>query len=47
MDRFDWQSRLAENVYTGFPQAKDRPVIGITGNYSEGLCKLTDRYYSR
>ena len=45
MDRFDWQSRLAENVYTGFPQAKDRPVIGITGNYGEGLCKLTDRYY--
>lgn len=45
MDRFDWQSRLAENVYTGFPQATDRPVIGITGNYGEGLCKLTDRYY--
>ena len=45
MDRFDWQSRIAENVYTGFPQAKDRPVIGITGNYGEGLCKLTDRYY--
>ena len=44
MDRFDWQSRLKE-VYSVFPEAENRPVIGITGNYGEETCKLGDRYY--
>lgn len=44
MDRFDWHSRLAD-VYSSYPEAKERPVIGITGNYGEETCKLADRYY--
>lgn len=44
MDRFDWQSRLSD-IYSAFPEAESRPVIGITGNYSDGECRLADRYY--
>lgn len=44
MDRFDWHSRLVD-VYSSYPEAKERPVIGITGNYGEETCKLADRYY--
>ena len=45
MNRFDWQSRLKEKVYSVFPEAERRPVIGITGNYGEGTAKLADTYY--
>lgn len=45
MNRFDWQSQLAEEVYTHFPEAGKRPVIGITGNYGELTCKLAETYY--
>ena len=44
MNRFDWQSRLTE-VYATFPEAKRKPVIGITGNYAEPECKLSEAYY--
>ena len=44
MNRFDWQSRLTE-VYATFPEAKRKPVIGITGNYAEPECKLGEAYY--
>ena len=43
-DRFDWQSQLAE-AYVSFPEAKCKPVIGITGNYGEQSCKLAEGYY--
>ena len=43
-NRFDWQSQLA-TVYASFPEARRRPVIGITGNYGEQTCKLADGYY--
>jgi microsomal dipeptidase-like Zn-dependent dipeptidase/anthranilate/para-aminobenzoate synthase component II len=43
-DRFDWQSQLAR-AYTTFPEAKHQPVIGITGNYGELTCKLSEGYY--
>ncbi len=43
-NRFDWQSQLA-TVYSSFPEAQRRPVIGITGNYDEQTCKLADGYY--
>ena len=42
--RFDWQSCLA-TAYTSFPEAKRKPVIGITGNYGEQNCKLGEGYY--
>lgn len=44
MNRFDWQSRLAD-VYAAFPEARRKPVIGITGNYGEQTCKLAEGYY--
>ena len=43
-NRFDWQSQLAK-AYTTFPEAPNKPVIGITGNYGELTCKLAETYY--
>lgn len=43
-DRFDWKKRL-DDAYAAFPEAKQKPVIGITGNYGEQACMLSDRYY--
>ena len=43
-DRFDWQSQIAE-TYASFPEARRKPVIGITGNYGEQNCKLAEGYY--
>ena len=45
MNRYDWQSQLAEKVYATFPEASPRPVIGITGNYGDLTCKLAEGYY--
>ncbi|MBQ9231530.1 MAG: membrane dipeptidase [Prevotella sp.] len=45
MNRFDWQSQLAEKAYATFPEATFKPVIGITGNYAELTCKLAEGYY--
>ena len=45
MNRYDWQSQLAEKVYATFPEASPRPVIGITGNYGDSTCKLAEGYY--
>ena len=45
MKRYDWQSLLAENVYSTFPETTHKPVIGITGNYGELTCKLAEGYY--
>ena len=42
---FDWQSQLATTVYATFPEARRKPVIGITGNYDEPDCKLGEAYY--
>lgn len=44
MNRFDWQSRL-DTIYATYPEAKRKPIIGITGNYGEQNCKLADGYY--
>ena len=43
-NRFDWQSQLAK-AYTSFPEAQQKPVIGITGNYGELTCKIGEGYY--
>ncbi len=42
---FDWQAQLAATAYASFPEAKDRPVIGITANYGELTAKLAEGYY--
>ena len=42
---FDWQAQLAATAYASFPEAKDRPVIGITSNYGELTAKLAEGYY--
>lgn len=44
MNGFDLQSHLAE-AYARFPEADDRPVIGISGNYEDLACKLGQGYY--
>lgn len=41
---FDTKKEI-ENIYSHFPEAKEQPVIGITGNYGEGTCKLGEYYY--
>ena len=43
-NRFDWQSYLT-TAYGSFPEAKRKPVIGLTGNYGELACKLNEGYY--
>ena len=42
---FNWQAQLAATAYASFPEAKDRPVIGITSNYGELTAKLAEGYY--
>ena len=44
MSTFDLNSYLSD-VYARFPEADDRPVIGITGNYEDLTCKLGQGYY--
>ena len=43
-ERFDIDAQL-QRLYTGFPEAGRRPVIGITGNYNAPECKLAKGYY--
>ncbi len=42
---YDWRSHLSTAVYASFPELHHKPVIGITGNYGENLCKIADGYY--
>ncbi len=44
MERFDWQKRL-DSVYASYPEAAQKPVIGITGNYVERENRLAETYY--
>ncbi len=44
MNRFDLQSHL-DDIYAHFPEADQKPVIGITGNYEDLTCKLGQGYY--
>ncbi|SES71436.1 membrane dipeptidase [Prevotella sp. kh1p2] len=46
MNDFDLQSHL-DSVYATFPEASNRPVIGITSNYTNGDAALRDRYYTQ
>ena len=44
MDRFDLQAQLRD-VYSHFPEASLKPIIGISGNYEDLTCKLGRGYY--
>ena len=44
MIKFDLDGSL-EHVYSRYPEAEDRPVIGLTGNFGDGEARLVDRYY--
>ena len=45
--RFDWQSLLQEGVYRQFPEAAEKPVIGISANYDDATCKIGAYYYKK
>ena len=42
---YDWQSLLRTTAYAHYPEASFKPLIGITGNYGEQLCKIAETYY--
>jgi len=44
MKNFDLNTYLAD-IYSRYPEAGRRPVIGITGNYEDLTCKLGRGYY--
>ncbi len=44
MRPFDLEGCL-DAVYSRFPEAERRPVIGLTGNFADGETRLADRYY--
>jgi len=44
MEDFDLQSHL-DPIYATYPEAERQPLIGITGNYTDGDTSLRDRYY--
>lgn len=46
MKSFNLRSHL-NNIYTNYPEGEQRPVIGITGNFSDGETRLCDRYYKQ
>lgn len=40
------QSHL-ENIYATFPEVNHQPLIGITGNFTDGDVSLRDKYYQQ
>ena len=36
-----------EDIYSRYPEADRRPIIGITANYTDGDATLRDRYYKQ
>ena len=44
MKPFDLDGCL-DAVYSRFPEAERKPVIGLTGNFADGEARLIDRYY--
>lgn len=44
MECFNLEAHL-HTIYNAYPEGENRPVIGITANYSEGDATLRDRYY--
>lgn len=46
MKSFNLHSHL-NNIYANYPEGRQRPVIGITGNFADGEARLCDRYYKQ
>lgn len=46
MDSFDINQRL-DNACASFPEALHKPVVGITGNFSDGEARLAQPYYQQ
>lgn len=44
MRPFDLQSCL-DDIYSRYPEAPRRPLIGLTGNFADGEARLAERYY--
>lgn len=45
-NRYDW-SRHLTSVYSRYPEAPNKPVIGISGNYDNASCMLAETYYKK
>ena len=41
MEPFDIKGRL-DDVYSRFPEAEAKPLIGLTGNFADGEARLAD-----
>ena len=44
MKPFDLDGCLDE-VYSRYPEAERKPLIGLTGNFADGEARLAERYY--
>lgn len=44
MKSFDIQSSL-DDIYARYPEATRQPVIGLTGNFTDGDARLCEQYY--
>lgn len=44
MKSFDLQSCL-DDIYSRYPEATRQPVIGLTGNFTDGDARLCEQYY--
>lgn len=45
MNQFDWKGKCDSLFHSSFPNRKHQPVIGITGNFSDGNCAIAEGYY--
>lgn len=45
-NRYDWNQQLT-GVYSRYPEAPSKPVIGISGNYDNASCMLAETYYKK
>lgn len=45
MKSFDIQGCL-DDIYSRYPEAESRPLIGLTGNFADGDARLCERYYT-
>ncbi len=46
MEKYHLQTHLDE-IYSSYPEAPHKPIIGITTNYCDGDATLRDRYYQQ
>jgi microsomal dipeptidase-like Zn-dependent dipeptidase/gamma-glutamyl-gamma-aminobutyrate hydrolase PuuD len=46
MASFDLSTHL-DNIYASFPEAKQKPIIGITANFQKGEATMTQAYYQQ